>query len=186
MKCAFTNIRDYLFEWWNLNVSRSTLTRWFNDAMEGLGIVQWWGKVADGKKPRHWAINVPALLLLAEACERRIIADAKMKGASHGEEMDALPKHQGFTLKLLYDAIFPGFGWHRDGDPEDPEPTTYAETDAMRLPRQPIPEPLKKGIAELSDKFARYGEESWLLQESRSLLARWHDWKGAIAAAGFR
>jgi len=140
LKCAMTDLRDYLDKWWDLNVSRTTLTRWVKGALDGLGIVNWFGTVAEGKKPRHWAINVPALLLLAEACERRIIGDAKMAGASHGEEMEVLPEHQGYSLKLLFDAIFPGFGWNREGEPEEPEPKTYAETDAYQaIKPQPVP-----------------------------------------------
>lgn len=129
MKCALTSIRDYMDEHWGLNITRTTLTRWLKDKLDGLGIVHWWSVVAGGKKPRHWHINMPAMLLLAEACERRILADARMEGASHGEEMAVLPEHRGYSLKLLFDAVFPGFGWNREGDQDEAAPTTYAETD---------------------------------------------------------
>jgi hypothetical protein len=179
LKCALTDLRDYLAEWWELNVPRTTLTRWVKEALDGLGVVQWFGAVADGKKPRHWAINVPALLLLAEACERRILNDAKMAGASHGEEMAALPEHQGYSLKLLFDAVFPGFGWNREGGPEETPPLTYAETDQYQAMR-PAPA-LRRSQAAIAQ--AEPAEPD----ERRSVLLRLRDavkvtgWTEAIA-----
>ena len=192
LKCALTDLRDYLAEWWDLNVARTTLTRWVKEALDGLGIVQWFGNVANGKKPRHWAINVPALLLLAEACERRIIGDAKMAGASAGDEMAVLPEHQGYSLKLLFDAVFPGFGWNREGGPEEPEPQTYAETDEYQA-MKPHPVPRVKdgafaaGLPELAQKgldgiehLARLGLPELAIDEALLLAGRWPGWAREI------
>jgi hypothetical protein len=132
MQCALTDIRDYLEEHWEINVTRQTLTRWVNDCFAGLGIAEWFGVVGQGKKPRTWVVNFPAILLLAEAIERRILADARWLGADSDEAMDALPLHQGYTMVQLFNAIFPGFGWNREGGKEETEPQGYQETDERR------------------------------------------------------
>jgi hypothetical protein len=162
IQCAMTGVRDYLDEHWGIGLTRQTLTRWLDGCLSGLGIVEWAGVAGQGKKPRHWSVNLPALLLAAEACERRILADARMAGASDGEEMESLPEHQGYTLKLLFDAVFPGFGWNREGEPEEPEPRTYAETDAYQAAK---PEPVAR--VEVSAYASTEDEQRSALSELR-------------------
>lgn len=190
MKCALTSIRDYLDDHWGLNITRTTLTRWLKDKLDGLGIVHWWSVVAEGKKPRHWHINMPAMLLLAEACERRILADARMAGASHGEEMAVLPEHRGYSLALLFDAVFPGFGWNREGAPDEAAPQTYAETDEHQAAKpQPeprveftplaLPELAQQGLGGI-EQLARLGLPDLAIDEALALAGRWPGWASDI------
>jgi hypothetical protein len=176
LKCAMTDLRDYLDKWWDLNVSRTTLTRWVKGALDGLGIVNWFGSVAEGKKPRHWAINVPALLLLAEACERRILADAKMAGDSDGDEMEVLPEHRGSGLAMLFDAVFPGFGWNREGGKDETAPQTYAETDAYQAAK---PERVAPVVAEASPYATEADEQRSALSQLR-LAVKANGWVDGV------
>lgn len=198
MQCALTSIRDYVDEHWDLNITRQTLTRWLKDKLEGLGVVQWWGRVAQGKRPRQWVVNMPAMLLLAEACERRILGDARMEGASHGEEMDVLPEHRGYSLALLFESVFPGFGWNREGGAEDTPPIGYTATDEYQASRperpvqQPVefsppslPEIVQRGLDAI-ENLVRLGLPELAIDETFGLLDRWPAWERQIASRAAR
>ena len=60
--------------------------------------------------------------MLAEVLERRI-------------GYDGLPDHKAAILQKIYNALFSGWGYNREGEPDTQEPTDYAESVAIRQER---------------------------------------------------
>jgi hypothetical protein len=108
-------------------------------------------------EPGKWAqsrqytnVDVPRLLLLMEALQRRL------------ENIYKLPEHGMATLRKLHEAIFPGWGVGIKGDPDDRAPEDYETSDFYREKRAAIaPSPEAWGVKEFTAMV-----EAWRLKRS--------------------
>jgi hypothetical protein len=72
-----------------------------------------------GQSRTYTFLDIEKLLVLAEAIERHV-------------GLEALPKHGCAVIRLAHEAVFPGFGYCRDGDPDTKEPEDWESTKEWR------------------------------------------------------
>lgn len=135
IQIASSWIEDHCKKYCDRIVSRRSINRilsWLKD----LGLVDWVDGVFDPKAPKSAAksrtytyIDIPRLLILMEATE-----DYLLHGTDRGREygLGILPEHRYNSSRLVYEMIFPGFGWNRKGDGSELEPQTLEESLARR------------------------------------------------------
>lgn len=154
--CALSSINGYIREFWGHAFGDRSLWGWLDELRQD-GFLDYASENRNGKKSRQWLLNIPDLLLLAEACEKRILEKKRMEETEadpYGFEWEAMPAHHGYTLKILFDAVFPGWGWNRTGDDTQNEPTSYAETDECQ---QDAPDEHWDSIEGIRGMVARLG-----------------------------
>jgi hypothetical protein len=170
--CAVSSVGDYIRRWWGHEFSDRSLWGYMAD-LQADGFLSYASEHGTGKKSRQWLLNVPDLLLLAEACEKRLLWLKRMEETDddpYGFEWDSMPMHHGATMKLLFDAIFPGWGWNRTGDGSQNEPKTYAETDECQ---EVEPDQQWAVLTQLRRAVQATGWSEAIAKECDRIAARW-------------
>jgi len=170
--CAFSSVASYIRKWWGHEFSDRSLWGYMADLQRD-GFLSYASEHGAGKKSRQWLLNVPDLLLLAEACEKRLLWLKRMEETDaddYGFEWDSMPMHHGYTLKMLFDAVFPGLGWNRHGDGTQNEPTTYASTDECQ---QVEPDQQWAVLVQLRQAVKATGWTDAIARECDRLASRW-------------
>lgn len=140
MECAVDYLASYLDAYWKTEdvprgYSESAIKNSLN-WMRDEGFVDWQDVAFTPgvKRPRIWNhIDVRGLLLLVEACELGLYEDWQRDEHSdyYGDEefRPYLPYHKANFLRMLFNAVFPGWGYCREGQPDEQAPTTPAESE---------------------------------------------------------
>jgi hypothetical protein len=190
--CALTSVADYIRNLWGHAFSDRSLWGWIQQLKDD-GFLDYASVAGEGKKSRQWLLSVPDLLLLAEACEKRLLWIARQGETDdddYGFEWEAMPIHHGYTLKLLFDAVFPGFGWNRKGDDTQNEPTTYASTDECQqdevdqhwatlraLRAQVLAHGWSQDVAAICDQLKTLWGPAWGVEALyERIVTRWDCW----------
>jgi hypothetical protein len=90
--------------------------------LDDLGLVRYESEYINGVRGQsrtYTFIDIEKLLVLAEAIERHV-------------GIEALPEHGCAVIRLAHEAVFPGFGYCRDGDPDTKEPEDWESTKEWR------------------------------------------------------
>lgn len=122
-RCALISHKAYLEEWWPDASHNINLIRELMDDLRDMGLLDYYSEQGNGRRSRiYTGLDIPSLLLLAEVIEKII-------------GYDNLPDHKAATLQKLYNALFPGWGYNREGEPDSPEPEDYEQSLSIRQER---------------------------------------------------
>lgn len=123
LKNALASTAEYLKQWWpgasrNINTIRDVI-----EELQDIGLLSHYSQRGAGKRSRVYNyLDIPGLLLLAEALEKRL-------------GYENLPEHGAALLQKLYNALFSGWGYNREGEPDSQAPRGYEESVAVRRER---------------------------------------------------
>lgn len=140
MECAVDYLDKYLDAHWKTeDIPRGYSESSIKNSLQWLrseGFVDWQDVAFTPgvRRSRVWThLDVRGLLLLVEACELALYEDwQRLDHAEHydGEEFRPyLPPHNANFLRMLFNAVYPGWGYCREGSADCPAPQTAEEAE---------------------------------------------------------
>jgi len=116
---ALCHTADVLSQYWPGSGNKHTV-RTVIDDIKDIGLLDYHSEGGKGKQSRIYThLDFVGLLLLAELLEKSL-------------GYDSLPEHRGNCVRMLFNAVFPGWGYNREGDADAVEPTDHENSDEVR------------------------------------------------------
>lgn len=194
MVCALDHVAEYAQKFWSNRGGRGlSLASIKNhcDRLKELGLVDWvkvnW--TAGVRRARVWSkLDVPRLLILAEACEQRMYEiwsrdheERRYRETSPG--IDFMPEHRANFLVRMFNTLFVGWGWRREGPVDAQEPETHADGEHWR--NEVIAQSIDGAKAEVRQRVKRWEYlQDRFGQAHRIVASAWDEVTGLARMVG--